>query len=778
MKKKICHKKEFQIHAPKVPLPSKLDIKIKWFILYLLVIFIPISVCISLWFYVQYAINAERIVEGHLQIKNVIQKVEEEATINSILVNNLKSNTVIQAAAELPDLNNNDKKQIALDLSQILAKYSAQSNLKNVIFVYLRRSDMVITGEGYYTPREYWEKCYSNSDLSFSTWKNIISKNLPVKYNLYSPSFYDKNNHFTYKSFLHTTLINKTGDLTFSVVGIQSTEAISYDQNAGDTYFVIYDDKGELVYGSNNVQKDALPILLQSEADDILRIGGQRYIVKHENAESLGFRFVVAVKFYDVFTRSILPIASICLILLASVASVWFLWRITEKNHNVIESVIAKLRKFKNESASTDEVEIINNVIDRMIIKNQSQERLLSKQQNQFISFNISRLLHGNLKEFAGLREGLIEDDGLAFLSDYFVVAVIIIEDIEEFLKYDSGSSISDESNLVRFAIKNVAEEVIAKGGNKAYFADEEEIATLLISISSENLLDVTEKLLNNCRFLQSFLNQNLKIKTSISISNVFMGVDEIQLAYKQAIETAEYKSILGEDIIITPDDIDIQSDLKFSYTQEQENLLLNLMKSGNPEQAAKLIKNVLALETDQKFQDVKYIQCMIYSIAGTIIRFCNEEKIDDQAFNENEFLEFLMGEKHLDSMKNMLIEAVRNICSEYRSQPMDSLIKRVTKLIEEEYGNPALSVSYIAEHFEFHVAYMSNLFKEKMGIGMLEYINKLRVNKSIELLLTTDYSVNSIAEKVGYLNANTYIRIFKKNMGETPNKFRSSNQI
>ena len=60
----------------------------------------------------------------------------------------------------------------------------------------------------------------------------------------------------------------------------------------------------------------------------------------------------------------------------------------------------------------------------------------------------------------------------------------------------------------------------------------------------------------------------------------------------------------------------------------------------------------------------------------------------------------------------------------------------------------------------------------------MLEYINKLPVNKSIELLLTTDYSVNHIAEKVGYLNANTYIRIFKKNMGETPNKFRSLNQI
>ena len=678
MKKKKFHKKESPTYAHKVPLLSKLDIKIKWFILYLLVIFIPISVCIGLWFYVQYSVNAERIVEGHLQIKNVIQKVEEEVTINSILVNNLKSNTLIKAAAELPDLNNGDKKQIVLELSQILARYTKQNDLKNVIFVYLRRSDMVVTGEGYYTPREYWEKCYSNSDLSFSVWKNIVSKNLPVKYNLYSPSFCE-NENYKYKSFLHTTLINKTGDLTYAVVGIQSTEAISYDQNIDDTYFVIYDDKGELVYGSNNVQKDVLPILMQSEADDILKIGRQRYIVKHEKAESLGFRFVVAVKFYDVFTKSILPIASICLILLASVASVWFLWRITEKNHSVIESVIAKLRKFRNESTSMDEVAIINNVIDRMIIKNQNQERLLSKQQNQFISFNISRLLHGNLKEFAGIREGLIEDDGLAFLSDYFVVAVIIIEGAEEFLEYDSGSSIPDESNLVRFAIKNVAEEVIAKGGNKAYFADEEEIATLLISISSENLSGVTEKLLNNCRFLQSFLSQNLKIKTSISISNVFMGFDEIQLAYKQAIETAEYKSILGEDIIITPDDIDIQSDLKFSYTQEQENLLLNLMQSGNPAQAAKLIKNVLALETDQKFQDVKYIQCMIYSIAGTIIRFCNEVKIDEQTFNENEFLESLMSEKHLDNMKNMLIEAVRSICSEYKSEPMDSLIKRVT---------------------------------------------------------------------------------------------------
>lgn len=64
------------------------------------------------------------------------------------------------------------------------------------------------------------------------------------------------------------------------------------------------------------------------------------------------------------------------------------------------------------------------------------------------------------------------------------------------------------------------------------------------------------------------------------------------------------------------------------------------------------------------------------------------------------------------------------------------------------------------------------------MNIGMLEYINKQRINLASELLLKTNYSVNTISDKVGYLNVNSFIRVFKKIMGTTPSKYRSVKKI
>ena len=124
--------------------------------------------------------------------------------------------------------------------------------------------------------------------------------------------------------------------------------------------------------------------------------------------------------------------------------------------------------------------------------------------------------------------------------------------------------------------------------------------------------------------------------------------------------------------------------------------------------------------------------------------------------------------------MKKTIAEAAESICREYENNlNCSELAKKTARFIEKEYADNSLSVAKIAGQFHFH-PYMSNMFKEQMGIGMLEYINKTRVNKSIELLLTTDASVNEISEEIGYLNANTFIRVFKKFIGVTPSKYRS----
>ena len=63
-----------------------------------------------------------------------------------------------------------------------------------------------------------------------------------------------------------------------------------------------------------------------------------------------------------------------------------------------------------------------------------------------------------------------------------------------------------------------------------------------------------------------------------------------------------------------------------------------------------------------------------------------------------------------------------------------------------------------------FHKAYNSTV---------LEYITQKRIELAVEMLEATTLSITDIATAVGIENYNYFIRMFKKNVGISPLKFR-----
>ena len=64
-------------------------------------------------------------------------------------------------------------------------------------------------------------------------------------------------------------------------------------------------------------------------------------------------------------------------------------------------------------------------------------------------------------------------------------------------------------------------------------------------------------------------------------------------------------------------------------------------------------------------------------------------------------------------------------------------------------------------------------LFKKETGMTISEYIIKVRIDKSKELLLDPQIKLFEVARKVGYSDANYYSKVFSKLMGMTPSAFR-----
>lgn len=95
-------------------------------------------------------------------------------------------------------------------------------------------------------------------------------------------------------------------------------------------------------------------------------------------------------------------------------------------------------------------------------------------------------------------------------------------------------------------------------------------------------------------------------------------------------------------------------------------------------------------------------------------------------------------------------------------------------QLVEERYCDPDFSIGEIAEACHVSVSRMSNQFKTAVGMGFLEYVWKMRLEKAQELLRTTDLSVDEISLQVGYLAATSFSRKFKQETGLTPSQYRS----
>jgi len=137
------------------------------------------------------------------------------------------------------------------------------------------------------------------------------------------------------------------------------------------------------------------------------------------------------------------------------------------------------------------------------------------------------------------------------------------------------------------------------------------------------------------------------------------------------------------------------------------------------------------------------------------------------------------------DNLLKQLTQQVHKLCEHqsasetevdtYEDESTEMRIKRhILEIVKNEYPNPMLNVSAIADKLEKNVDYISRVFKQTTTIGLLDYIHHMRIKAAKELLLSQpNLSIVQISQRVGYFGADSFIRSFKRIEGTTPGRFR-----
>ncbi|MBV7271758.1 response regulator [Clostridium sp. PL3] len=103
-----------------------------------------------------------------------------------------------------------------------------------------------------------------------------------------------------------------------------------------------------------------------------------------------------------------------------------------------------------------------------------------------------------------------------------------------------------------------------------------------------------------------------------------------------------------------------------------------------------------------------------------------------------------------------------------------NKIFNEILEYINHNYQE-AIELKECAEMYHTSPSYIARMFKKYYDLSFITYVNNLRINKAAELLKSTDIPIKEIAYKVGYNNLNYFYKVFKKNIGVTPNIFKNS---
>ncbi|MBR5795320.1 MAG: helix-turn-helix domain-containing protein [Erysipelotrichaceae bacterium] len=211
----------------------------------------------------------------------------------------------------------------------------------------------------------------------------------------------------------------------------------------------------------------------------------------------------------------------------------------------------------------------------------------------------------------------------------------------------------------------------------------------------------------------------------------------------------------------------------------EVEKELLDAVKNGDLAKAMYLTSKMQSREMIERFFGSLRLQKNSLIVYNTLLRKSIEKGrvhpyyIDEISARYSRQIELLNDDDDYFAFANRMISDYCSYVHKYSLNNYSSLVKIIIHYININLEND-LSLHIIADYVNMNASYISNVFKQEVGVTLTDYIHHQRVQMAKELLRETNYSISFIAERVGIYDENYFSRIFKKISGYSPRAYRN----
>lgn len=241
--------------------------------------------------------------------------------------------------------------------------------------------------------------------------------------------------------------------------------------------------------------------------------------------------------------------------------------------------------------------------------------------------------------------------------------------------------------------------------------------------------------------------------------------------SYEQARTASRYTA---RHHIFLPYDFIRKDTDNWYYPIEISAKLLHFITSGNREQTSELLALIRKENMEDRTLSVPLMNLLLSDLKNTLFkaRFQIPLPKEEEARTRLQQLD----ERLYASPTFPTLEAdALALCDFFitASSPSDP-IPDVEKYLQENYTDPSMCLSKLGEHFNISESYLSHLFKNRTGVNFSSYLERLRMEEAARRLhRSKDCNLSTLYADLGYTNAASFRRAFKKFHGVTPSEMR-----
>ena len=298
----------------------------------------------------------------------------------------------------------------------------------------------------------------------------------------------------------------------------------------------------------------------------------------------------------------------------------------------------------------------------------------------------------------------------------------------------------------------------------------------LILELDAEDeITQITDACDRFCRWAYRIMGAVV----TAGIGTVCDSLYEISLSYERAREAVSYRVLYGTKRAINIGEIVPKEQIKPVQSEESRmQMLLRAIRIGDSaeieraahEEMEKLHKNT---ETMSQYN------LATMEIVSGFFKFCTDNSLDFNKISGNmQNIYEKVSQMDESSLTAWIVQMSKTISERLkcaRNSSARRLIVEAQNIVKERYMEADISLDEVCAVLGVSNSYFSSVFNIEAGKSFISYLTDYRMDIAAEMILNTDEKSYTIAEKVGYLDANYFSYVFKKKFGVSPSKYRAS---